>query len=85
MGFEADTPFRAAALTLINGLNSAIAERLQRPLRFGIHPYDLEYRLSQRVIGAFDRPRTCLDYESCFDGPWENGENAGQNRDRKAV
>ncbi len=46
VGFEADTPLRAAAVRAWNRLNLARAGG-QRPLRLGIHPQDLELRLGQ--------------------------------------
>lgn len=53
MGFEADTWGRVWPVRLFNAVNRAWAAAGAAPLRVGIHPYDLEYRLAgdlRRVI-----------------------------------
>ncbi len=53
MGFEADTGGRVWPVRLFNAVNRAWVAAGGGPLRVGIHPYDLEYRLAgdlRRVI-----------------------------------
>jgi len=47
-GFEADTWLRASFLRPWNSLNRRLAS-VAKPLRISLHPYDLDYRLSQQL------------------------------------
>jgi len=42
IGFETDTRFRSVAVGVSNRLNIHWARRSGRPVRFGLHPFDLE-------------------------------------------
>lgn len=53
VGFEADTPLRAAALRASNSANLGVARAWDRPVRVSLHPYDLELELARS-------PRTLL-------------------------
>ena len=44
IGFEADTWWRERALGVFNAVQVALARRTGRPLRLGLHPFDLELR-----------------------------------------
>jgi len=49
IGFEADTRWRELALGVFNALQVKLARRTGRPLRLGLHPFDLELRRSDEV------------------------------------
>jgi predicted deacetylase len=49
-GYEADTPWRAWFLTRFNQWNKHQARKTGRPLRIGLHPFDLQYRLAQNAM-----------------------------------
>ncbi|MDT8368607.1 MAG: DUF2334 domain-containing protein [Longimicrobiales bacterium] len=44
VGFEADTAWREYALGVFNAVQATLARRTRRPLRIGLHPFDLELR-----------------------------------------
>jgi predicted deacetylase len=50
IGFEADTRWRERALGAFNAVQVAIARRMGRPLRLGLHPFDLELRRASDVV-----------------------------------
>lgn len=50
VGYEADTRARSLALTVWNRGQIALAQRLQQPLRVGIHPHDLQLRLARDLL-----------------------------------
>jgi hypothetical protein len=54
IGFEADSAWREFALGVFNARQVARARRTGRPLRLGMHPFDLELR---RADEARDRVR----------------------------
>ncbi len=62
VGFEADTPVRAAVLGAWNRAQTAAARRRGRPLRIGIHPGDLRLRLAGPLRALLGRPFRYLDY-----------------------
>lgn len=62
VGFEADTPLRAAFLRFFNGLQRASAARRQRPLRIGIHPQDAGLRLAGDLDALLTAPWGCRRY-----------------------
>ncbi|MGC1510807.1 polysaccharide deacetylase family protein [Ketobacter sp.] len=49
-GYEADNAFRAISLRLFNCLNIKRARKSGAPLRIGLHPFDLDYRLAQNAL-----------------------------------
>jgi len=49
-GYEADTALRAAFLQRFNRYNQLRAQREQRPLRIGLHPYDLSFSLRDNAF-----------------------------------
>ena len=53
-GFEADTPLRAAVVRMVNGLGFRLAAGA-RPLRFAIHPGDLDLMLAADLRTAIAR------------------------------
>lgn len=57
VGFEADTPCRAAFLRIWNRYNTYIAKTL-RPVRISIHPYDHELLISDQLSFFLDRAET---------------------------
>jgi len=50
VGFEADNFIRVIFLRLSNYLNRAIVKLSNRPIRIGIHPYDLELKLASSIL-----------------------------------
>ncbi len=50
VGFEADSRFRAMFLGWFNQWNLARARRQNRPVRIGLHPFDLSLRLSAQIL-----------------------------------
>ncbi|HKK93694.1 MAG TPA: DUF2334 domain-containing protein, partial [Longimicrobiales bacterium] len=61
IGFEADTRWRDVALGAFNALQVKLARRTGRPLRLGLHPFDLELRRSQEVRRRLDEVDVWLD------------------------
>ena len=61
IGFEADTWWRGVALGAFNALQVALARRTGRPLRLGLHPFDLELRRSHEVHRRIDEVDVWLD------------------------
>jgi len=61
VGYETDTVLRAAAVRAWNRRQIRRATRAGRPLRIGIHPFDLELRLRDDLLAALDRPWTFVD------------------------
>ncbi len=55
VGFEADTAARAVALSAWNRSQLAVAQRMQQPLRVGIHPNDLTLRLGGSLTTLLQR------------------------------
>ncbi len=58
VGFEADTWWRERALAAFNAVEVALARRTGRPLRLGLHPFDLELRRAEearRRVAEVDR------------------------------
>lgn len=55
IGFEADTRFRAGALTVFNAASIRWARLRHRPLRIGFHPHDLSLRLRDAALASLDR------------------------------
>ena len=49
VGFEADTAFRAWVLGFSNAVNISRSRRARVPVRIGLHPYDFELRLGNRI------------------------------------
>jgi len=60
MGFEADNAVRAAACSAWNSINTITAGT--RPIRLGIHPYDLELRLKASLEQIIARGGRALGY-----------------------
>lgn len=56
VGFEADSPFRAAALRLFNTSQLGWAGYGGRCLRIGLHPHDYELRLASQLNALLSRP-----------------------------
>lgn len=54
-GYEADTWFRGLTLRIWNQLNLLLS-RFKTPLRIGIHPYDLDYRVASELRRDIRRP-----------------------------
>lgn len=50
IGFEADTRIREWALGVFNAAQVAVARRGGRPLRLGLHPFDLELRRAEEAV-----------------------------------
>ncbi|MDX1803639.1 MAG: polysaccharide deacetylase family protein [Alcanivorax sp.] len=63
-GFEADSAWRAWVLQLFNGFNVHRARATRRPLRIGIHPYDLELKLAGTVFAMLEQVSDALAYET---------------------
>ena len=61
-GFEADTALRAVTVRAFNRINRAWARAGNRPLRLGIHPDDLELRLSDDLAGMLKTGGIPLSY-----------------------
>jgi predicted deacetylase len=60
IGFEADTPARAALLRLINLVQLRLARWLGRPVRLAVHPYDAELYLARDLRAALAAVQTPL-------------------------
>lgn len=66
IGFEADTWWREVALGAFNALQVKLARRTGRPLRLGLHPFDLELRRSSEVRRRIDEVDAWLDTEGAL-------------------
>lgn len=66
VGFEADTPARAALLRLINAFQLRLARWLGRPPRIAIHPYDSELYLAGDLHACLARIAEPLKPEAVF-------------------
>lgn len=64
IGFEADTPGRAAMLRLINLVQLRLARWLDRPVRVAVHPYDAELHLAADLRAALASVHTPLSPSS---------------------
>ena len=64
VGFEADTPFRAGFLNLFNRFNVAHAQARHLPVRIGLHPFDLSYRLSSQISALIACVTELHDYSA---------------------
>ncbi len=62
-GYEADAAARAPLLRAWNALNLRRATRTGRPLRIGIHPYDLHYPLAPDLEQHVRACTRCLRYD----------------------
>jgi predicted deacetylase len=60
-GYEADTGWRALAVRAWNRANLRRA-RQDRPVRIGIHPFDLRLKLAADLKALLARPLECHDY-----------------------
>lgn len=65
-GFEADTWLRANFLRPWNNLNRWFASSA-KPLRISLHPYDLDYRLSQQLRSFIESIETWCSVSSVFE------------------
>ncbi len=63
-GYEADTPLRALFLSGFNHLSIQCAQRQQRPLRIGLHPYDLNYPLAAQALRHIAAVKNFRSYAS---------------------
>ena len=66
VGYEADNHWRARMLTISNRLNWNWATRSGRVVRVGLHPFDLQYRLADRIVSDLNRVTQFCDYPSLF-------------------
>ncbi len=62
-GYEADTPSRASFLRTFNCYNRRRAGRDRQPLRIGIHPHDLQYRLAADLLKDIQGVERALNYQ----------------------
>jgi uncharacterized protein len=63
-GYEADTDLRAGLLSVNNAAQFHLAKITDRPLRFGLHPFDAGHRLGDRLIQDLCRVTQFCDYGS---------------------
>jgi uncharacterized protein len=56
VGFEADSPARATALTGLNRINRLLATATGRPLRVAVHPRDFDLLLARDLERLIDGP-----------------------------
>lgn len=63
VGFEADTAFRAFALSVFNGMAAAGASKNQ-PLRVSLHPHDHKLRLQHSLRKILSNSDESYDYAS---------------------
>lgn len=68
LGFEADTPVRALALSAWNRITLALGERLGPP-RLALHPYDAELSLAGSLWRTLARFDGAADYRELFPPP----------------
>lgn len=54
-GYEADNRIRATVLRFFNFLNKQRARRSGKPLRIGLHPFDLDYFLARHALSDLNR------------------------------
>lgn len=80
LGFEADTPVRAATLRLWNWANLALV-RPGRPPRLSIHPYDAELFLKRDLVRTLARFTHGMDYTDLFKAPSRFGRAVTVVRD----
>jgi predicted deacetylase len=62
VGFEAHPPWRPTLVRLWNAANLK-ATRPNKPLRIGIHPYDLSLPLARDLLSLLDMPLSCRCYQ----------------------
>ncbi len=62
-GFEADTWMRATFIRRFNGLNRVLANLSQRPLRLGIHPFDLELKTAIDLAAWIEHGGQAMGYD----------------------
>lgn len=63
LGFEADTVIRSSFLRLFNCINHWISKKTKRPVRIAIHPFDLQFNLSQNLLSTLSNPYHWISYE----------------------
>ena len=63
VGFEADTPLRALFLEIFNTISTHRARTQRLPLRIGLHPFDLSYRLAPRILTLLQQVSHFEDYD----------------------
>ncbi|RLT93968.1 polysaccharide deacetylase family protein [Ketobacter sp.] len=68
-GYEADTTLRAWFLNAYNQHNLYQARHQQRPLRIGLHPYDLRYPLAPKALQHIAQVTEFLSYTDLFPRP----------------
>ncbi|WP_346765535.1 polysaccharide deacetylase family protein [Thioalkalivibrio sp. XN8] len=66
-GFEADTRLRATVVRMVNRLGFQLAKG-SRPLRFAIHPGDLDLMLAAELRAGLDRIDGLLSYRDLLPG-----------------
>jgi len=62
LGFEAASLWQGLVVRPWNGVNRQLGLRLQRPIRFGVHPDDFSHRLSDQLEGYIARGGESLSY-----------------------
>ncbi|MFN3712577.1 MAG: polysaccharide deacetylase family protein [Alcanivoracaceae bacterium] len=75
-GYEADTAWRAAFLSVSNAIHFRAAILLDRPIRIGLHPFDLRYRLGNQLLDDLRRVTQFCGYASAIPDPHIVGMNA---------
>lgn len=63
-GYEADLPARAIFLRRFNQYQRYRAASTGLPLRIGIHPYDLQYRMANDLLQDVHSVERAMNYES---------------------
>ncbi|MED5431549.1 MAG: polysaccharide deacetylase family protein [Pseudomonadota bacterium] len=63
VGFEADRPWRAWFLSCFNRYCLGRAKAQARPLRIGLHPYDLDLLLARSIAPMLEQVTAFLDYD----------------------
>lgn len=66
IGFEADTAWREFALGVFNAAQVARARRTARPLRLGMHPFDLELRRADEARRRVSEVETWLSTQEAI-------------------
>ncbi len=65
-GYEADTRLRALLLRLFNYFNKVRARRSGKPLRIGLHPFDLDYHLAQNALSDLQQVERFYRYSDLY-------------------
>jgi hypothetical protein len=70
-GYEADNAMRTMFLSASNQFNLALAKRTGNMLRVGLHPFDLQNHLAEKLICHLQQVTQFCDYSELLQGQAE--------------